>query len=388
LALTDLAETCASAGFEVSVICSRYLYDHSGAALPAFEKRNGVAIHRVNQTNHGRKAHSGRLKDYASFFINAAILSFRLQPQMVVTLTTPPMLGILGWFHKLFRNAAFVYWSMDLHPEAEIAAGLLKLGHPLTSFIKKWHEKVLHSADKIVALSPNMKKRFSAYSVPEEKLRVISIWSDAHEIQPLNQKEAQFQLPEKWQSKCIIHYSGNLGLAHSFHSLLSIMEAAQSDSDFGFVFTGGGPQMPVLKQYVSQLGLKDVLFLPYVDRDKLSFSLAKAHIQWFSLDEPFEGIAYPSKLIGYMASGRPVVFLGAEHADSAQVIQSADCGKSFSLRESQSVLNYLTYLKNNAEERQRLGENARYYFDKHLTKDITTKQWLNLIQEVLDERPN
>lgn len=362
------------------------MYDHSGAALPKFELRNGVQIHRVNQTNYGRKAHSGRLKDYASFFINAAILSFRLQPQLVITLTTPPMLGILGWFHKLFRNANFVYWSMDLHPEAEIAAGLLKFGHPLTSFIKKWHEKVLHSADRVVALSTNMRRRILEYALPENRLQVISIWSDAHEIQPLNQKVTQSQLPETWRSKCIIHYSGNLGLAHSFRSLLAIIEAAQSDSDLGFVFTGGGPQMPVLKQYVSLLGLKNVLFLPYVNRECLSLSLAKAHIQWFSLDESFEGIAYPSKLIGYMASGRPVVFLGAEHADSAQVIKAAECGRSFLLKEHRAVLQYLSFLKDNESERRRLGENARKYFEQHLTKEIATQQWLNLIREVLDER--
>ncbi|TNE73436.1 glycosyltransferase WbuB [bacterium] len=382
MALTDLAETCAEAGFKVSVICSRYLYDHSGDSLPSFECNNGVEIHRVNQTNFGRHSNSGRLKDYASFFVNAAIQSFKLKPDIIVTLTTPPMLGILGWMHKLVRSVRFVYWSMDLHPEAEIAAGMISLGHPITSFIKKWHEKVLHSADVIVALSSNMKKRLLEYGLPEHKVPLISIWSDKDEIQALQQSSKK-TIPEDWQQKCIVHYSGNLGLAHRYQSLLDVIELARNDEKLGFVFTGGGPQMPILKAKVQQLALSNVLFLPYVDRDELSESLSKAHIQWFSLDDSFEGIAYPSKLIGYMASGRPIIFLGDANADSAALIQKANCGFTFGLREPLSVLEHIRKLAANSDVQIQLGNHARTYFERHLTKEINTQKWISIVNEVL-----
>lgn len=382
LALNDLAEFAAQSNYTISVIASRYLYDHSGEKLPQFEVKNGVRIYRVNQSNYGRFSHRGRLMDYFTFFWRALILSIRLKPNYVITLTTPPLLGTIGWIHKLFRTTRFIYWCMDLHPEAEIAAGLIKPKSSIASLFMRFHEKVLASADAVVTLSSNMKKFVSDYAIPDSKLHLISIWSDSDEIIPESKSNGTALLPNQIKDKFIVHYSGNLGLAHNFKCLVQVIELAQTHSDIHFVFTGGGPQMPVMKDKIEHLQLKNVLFQPYVNRDKLSKSLSKADIQWFSLDPSFEGIAFPSKLIGYMASGRPIVFLGTENADSAQEITHANCGYSFSISQPKAVLESILSLKANPELAEQLGNNARNYFEQELTKQVCCSKWMHLIDSL------
>lgn len=382
LALNDLAEFAAKSNYSISVISSRYLYDHSGEKLPQFETKNGVRIFRVNQSNYGRFSHRGRLMDYFTFFWRALRLSISLKPDYLITLTTPPLLGTIGWVHKLFRTTRFIYWSMDLHPEAEIAAGLIKPKSSIASLFKRFHEKILASADAVVTLSSNMKKFVSDYAIPDSKVHLISIWSDENEITPEPKSNGIALLPAEIRDKFIVHYSGNLGLAHQFECLVQVMELAQIHSDIHFVFTGGGPQMPVLREKIELLQLKNVLFQPYVCRAELSISLSKADVQWFSLDPNFEGIAFPSKLIGYMASGRPILFLGANKADSAQEIENANCGFSFSISQPKAVLSTILSLKANPKLAEQLGTQARNYFEQELTKQVCCTKWMHLIDSL------
>jgi len=383
LALTDLAESFAQKGYRVSVICSRYLYDFSGSVFPEFEIKNNVDIYRVNQTNYGRHSHKGRLKDYASFFILALFKSFKLKPDCLITLTTPPLLGTIGFIHKLIRNSRFVYWCMDLHPEAEVAANLFSVKSAIYEFIFKFHEKILFSADRIIPLSDNMSLLLEQYQVDKKKLKRISIWSDSNEIKAQSNSLIRENLPNCLKNRFIIHYSGNLGLAHNPDCLLNVIIRASHDSTIGFLFTGGGPQMPVLKQKVSDLGLKNVHFKPYVDREELSDSMACGDINWLTLSSSFEGIAYPSKLIGYMASAKPVIFIGDKNADSAKLINQAQCGFSFTENETESVFQKICQLKKQTEQNRMLSLNARAYFEKYLSKNQLTQEWHSVIEELL-----
>ena len=42
---------------------------------------------------------------------------------VVATLTTPPIIGLIGTFLRRLKGSRHVYWSMDLHPDASIALG-------------------------------------------------------------------------------------------------------------------------------------------------------------------------------------------------------------------------------------------------------------------------
>ena len=69
------------------------------------EVRGGVTIRRVRSTGFGRRRTSGRLLDYASFHLLAAVrLLFAQRPDVLVTLTTPPLIGVVGALVCLLRR--------------------------------------------------------------------------------------------------------------------------------------------------------------------------------------------------------------------------------------------------------------------------------------------
>ncbi len=126
--LTDLAESLAAAGYECHVLTSQGRYK-PGTGRPArFEIHNGVHIHRVPATSLGRRGTWARMTDYLSFYGGALVKAILLPRfDLVVTLTTPPIIGLVGTVLKHLRKSKQIYWSMDLHPDASLALGRMSL---------------------------------------------------------------------------------------------------------------------------------------------------------------------------------------------------------------------------------------------------------------------
>src|SRR5689334_14458591 len=136
--LTDLAEYLAREGYRVDVLTGRGKYVAGNLDAPAREVRNGVHIRRLRTTSFGRGSHLGRVIDYLSFYVRVlASLLFGPKRDGVLFLTTPPLLGFLGAIARVVRGQRYGVWSMDLHPDAEIASGMLRQGS-LPAKVLEW----------------------------------------------------------------------------------------------------------------------------------------------------------------------------------------------------------------------------------------------------------
>ena len=62
------------------------------------------------------------MTDYLSFYARAVGSGVSLPKfDAVVTLTTPPIIGLIGTLLRRLKGTRHVYWSMDLHPDASLA---------------------------------------------------------------------------------------------------------------------------------------------------------------------------------------------------------------------------------------------------------------------------
>src|SRR6188768_611612 len=95
--LQDLAHVLAGRGHEVKVICSRRSYD-GRQAYAKHVIENGIEVFRLAATGFGRRGFVGKLADYGSFCASLAFaLLIRSQrPDLILSLTTPPYLGVFG----------------------------------------------------------------------------------------------------------------------------------------------------------------------------------------------------------------------------------------------------------------------------------------------------
>ncbi len=98
--LMELAEELVSRGHEIVVVCSNRPYAGGNNSFPKKECHNGVMIHRVSCPGWGKRfGTKGRLGDSGAVFVGALLKCMVLaKPDVVVTLTSPPLLGLVGRF--------------------------------------------------------------------------------------------------------------------------------------------------------------------------------------------------------------------------------------------------------------------------------------------------
>ena len=382
--LTDLAEFLAEHRFQVTVITSKLRYQSGQHRVPFYEQRNGVNIYRVPVTSFGRSSTVGRILDYVSFFVLAAgVALVKLRSfYTVITLTTPPFISVIGRFvQKLFRKHHLI-WAMDLHPEAEFRLGMIQSTSPVARLLTAISSVVTKNADHIVSLGKSMsgiiKER---YGVDEAKITEIKIWSSKTDISPQSRESSLYLLPDAYKNRFIIQYSGNMGLVHHFETFCQTIKLFKNDDSIAFVFQGEGPRKKEVQSFVEQHQLTNVLFLPYVDRAELSYSLAKAHIHWLSLRTDMSGIALPAKTYGYMASARPILFVGSEKSDTAEDIKQAQCGYIAAPGQAELLAKQIRRLQADDSMRQQMGENGHSYFLNHAEEKVCCEQWLQVLQE-------
>ena len=384
--LTDLAEHLAGRGHDVHVLCSKGSYKPGTPRLPNREVRNGVTIHRVAATSLGRKSTIHRMVDYLSFYARAFLLALLLPRfDAVATLTTPPIIGLIGTLLRRLKGSRHVYWSMDLHPDASLALGRMSRTNPVVARLAWLSDLVYRQADKVVVLGPYMADRIGAKRVRRERIATIPVWSRRDEIYPLPREGHELRASLGLADKFVAMYSGNLGLAHSFAEMIEGARRLRHRDDIVFLFVGGGPKLAEVRLAKESEGLDNIRLMDYFPREQLHASLSVADVHLISMRAEMTGIVVPGKLYGAMASGRPTLFIGPDHCESADTIRKADCGPTVRLGDAGGLVDALTHLVNDPEAARSMGDRGRLAFlDRH-EKDRCCAEWASMIAGLMAE---
>ncbi len=203
------------------MLASQGRYKPGEPRPPAFEIHEGVHIHRVPATSLGRRGTWARMTDYLSFYSGAAVKALRLPRfDVVVTLTTPPIIGLIGTILKHLRGCRHIVWSMDLHPDASMALGRMSPRSVFGRCMYALSRAVYRHADQVVVLGPYMADRIALKQVAAERIVTIPVWSRRDEIYPLPRDANPLRKSLGLEGSFVAMYSGNLGLAHSFDEFL------------------------------------------------------------------------------------------------------------------------------------------------------------------------
>ena len=378
--LADLAEYLAADGYDVSVLASRGKYVKGKVPAPLAEVRHGVTIRRIRTTGFGRARHLGRLMDYATFYLQAlgALLGGSKRYDGVVFLTTPPLLSFLGAIAKRLRGQRYGVWSMDLHPDAEIASGMLK-GSSLPARMLEWMNGVgYRQADFVVDLGAHMKARIVAKGVRPERTHTVHVWNRKEEVEP-TPREANPVIDELGlRDKFVIMYSGNAGLVHEFGPILEAMRLTKDDPRLYWLFVGDGPRRGEIERFIAEQGIGNATYRGYFPREQLRYSLSAGDAHLISLRPQFVGISVPGKLYGIMASGRPAIFVGPEERESGETVLEAGCGVVVDPASAGAAERIVETVRGWAERRsvaEELGARGRAAFLAGYERGACCEQW-------------
>lgn len=383
--LSDLAEHLVGRGFEVGVLCSQGAYEGGRVKAPPREIRRGVRVTRLPSTALGRRSHRGRLLEYVAFLAQvAARLATGRRWDLLVLLTTPSMLPMTGWVARRARGRRYAIWSMDVHPEVEVALGILPpwIARALGPLDQRSHR----GAEFVVALGPRMKARLVDKGVPEAAIRMIPVWS--HDVEPDGVGRAGNALATELGigDEFVVMYSGNAGLAHRFGEVLDAMDRLRDDPGMEFVFVGGGPRKA---EILARAGaIRNFRYIDYRPRRDLADSLTLADVHLLTLRGDMAGLVVPVKLYGIMAAGRPVVMVGPRGSESGRTIEEAGIGHVIDPDEegpaaAERLVETLRALRDDPDGRRRMGDRAREAFRARFERGVCCEEWERVIRQAI-----
>jgi colanic acid biosynthesis glycosyl transferase WcaI len=315
---TDLAEDLVQAGMEVTALATRGAY-LGGGRLPARDEHRGVRIERVRCTSLGKGSIARRLADYGSFYAAAAARCLtRSRFDVVVAMSTPPLVATIGAAMRRLRGARFVYWVQDVYPELAVEFGLFGPRSPAARVFGALSRWMLRSADAVVVLGEAMGERVRAKGVAGERVEVIPNWADAAAVAPVRREENGFLREHGLSGKRVILYSGNMGRAHDLETVFGAARLLRHREDVAFVFVGDGARRAEVE--AAARDLPSIRLLPYQPRERLGDSLSAGDLHVVTQAEFTVGLIEPSKLYGAMAAGRPVLYVGPAETEAGRTV--------------------------------------------------------------------
>jgi glycosyltransferase involved in cell wall biosynthesis len=224
------------------------------------------------------------------------------------------------------RRQPWVLWHQDIYSlgvAAEAGARLPALpASAVSAAVQRIERAQVRSADAVVAIGDGFVRQYREWGAPTEQVRVIPNWAPLEHIRPGARDNAWAAAHDLPQQPVRLLYAGTLGRKHNPLLLLDLLDAVRAHGVHALltvVSEGVGAD----DLAAAARGRDDVRILGYQAAEDLPEVLASADAVIALLEPHAAAFCVPSKVLSYLAAGRPVVALVPEGNPAAADVAAA-----------------------------------------------------------------
>lgn len=363
--ISDLAFRLKEEGHSVDVFTSRYPYEDKQNRYKSNEVIKGVVIKRINQTAFGKGSVFGRLLDFFTFdcLITLKLIFIRRQSYDVILGTTvPPLLSFIGVLIAKWKKIKFAYWVMDLQPELSISSGLIKEKSIVAYLLKYLGDFIINRSDKIISLDRFMTQYLTSRGANKDIIKTIPVWPVMDEMYHGERLSNPFRVENNFGDKIVIMYSGNHAYVHPLDTLLTVALKLSDNSQFLFVFVGGGVRKKDVTDFRDKHQLKNIIQLPFQPRENIHNSLGSSDIQVVILGDGQVGYTHPNKVYGAMYLGKPILYIGPKQSHVGDIFDELRDNIYVGHGEVESLIDQLIqYSKMKINDLEKIGKKNQMF---------------------------
>ena len=284
---------------------------------------NGVRVWRCPIWVPRRPRGLTRLFHLASFALSSIgplLSQISWRPDVVITVApaffcTPGAL-LLG--RLCGRSTRSLLHIQDFELDAAFELGLLK-GRILRSMAESWERSTLRGFDRVSSISAAMVQRLIDKGVDQSKIIHLPNWVDLDVIYP-QFGVARLENPYRRElgidpDQLVLMYSGSMNQKQGLDQLVTVIHYLSDIPRLVWLLAGEGPTKEEIVSATA--GLNQVLHLPLQPLGRLNDWLNAADIHLLPQKAEAADLVLPSKLLGMLASGRPVVASSPEGSELA-----------------------------------------------------------------------
>lgn len=375
-------------GIEVDVLTGKPNYPE-GVVFAGYrawgcqsELWKGATIHRVPLLPRGRGG--WRLAfNYLSFVVNGLLFApwmLRNKKFDVIFIYAPsPILQALpamfiGWLKK----CPVVLWVQDLWPES-----LSATGHVRNSVMLKWVEQVVRFIYRHTNLLLVQSKAFEA--------PVRALAADTAVVYYPNSVDDAFATPAQGEVPASdgleegfsVMFAGNIGTAQAVGVIVEAASLLKEHADIHFVILGDGSSREWMLKEVRRRGLTRFHLPGRFPAETMPAFMQKASALLVTLsDRPIFAATVPNKVQAYMAAGRPII--ACLNGEGARLVVESGAGLATPAEDPDALADSILRLcRQSPEERDRMGERGRNYYQKHFNHDRLVDQLIGYLRLVI-----
>lgn len=378
----DTAKALKAAGYSVDVLCGYPREYLDGDNIPVEENVEGIHIRRLKYIQLDRSGFLGRIVNYFSFtFMVLLNLPGLRHYRSIVVYSNPPILPwIVSWAKTLF-GTKLVFVAYDLYPEVATVTRTLGEGNPICKLMNHINRCICRRADRIVALSSEMKAYILAHrDYPENAVKIIPNWYADHGPMAPDRENNPFRQVTK--DRFTVSYFGNMGTMQDMQTVLEAVRELR-DEDVFFLFAGHGNKMEALRDTVQAEGIDNIKIYPFLHGQDFQNALEISDCALVTLVQGATGLCVPSKTYSYMMRGIPLLAV----MDEGDIVSDIESGAGRWVRNGEGSLLawHIREMKADPETVSRMRMVCRKLYETKYTEEICTSQYVTLFRELLEQ---
>jgi colanic acid biosynthesis glycosyl transferase WcaI len=364
---TCRAEYLAAVGHDVEV-CTTFPYYPEWKVPQGYagkftlrEMRNGVRVSRSYAYIPSSATSLKRVLHEASFIVSSMIGAFlHKRPDLLLVVSPPLGLAVPAIVLSRLWRVPYIFDVEDLQPDS--AAELNMLPSWALKFLYKVERAAYRNAALVTTLTNGMRNRIIGKGVPAERVELLEARVDDSLFNIGAKEGSAFRERYGLQNKFLVTHSGNMGVKQGLDVIVDAALLNKSDDSVHFLLVGDGAVCDRIRQRVAELELNNVSFLPLLEAEDFRGLLAASDICLLTQQKSVSEIAFPSKIVTYLAAGRPVIASVNPSCEVAQTLRESGAGRIVAPEDGAALLEAIQEFQ--GADLREYGQNAQEYANR------------------------
>ena len=306
-----------------------------------------------------------------------------LAPDWVVSGNTPTEAQSILLDRCKKAGVPFAYWVQDFYGIAVhklLSKKIPVVGAAVGGYYKWLDRKALRASDRVIVITDDFVPLMNDMSIGGDQLEVIENWAPLEEM-PVRDRDNAWSEEHDLSDKFCYLYSGTLGMKHNPQLLLDLAVAYRDDPAVRVVVVSEGIGIDWLEQQRDDLGLDNLVLLPFQPFERLPDVLGSADVL-IAILEPDAGVfSVPSKVLTYLCAGRALLTAIPASNLAARIVERCKAGLVVAPEDHAAFLEAARTLHDNRELREACGRCAREYSEQTFDIDRITDRFDALLAE-------
>jgi colanic acid biosynthesis glycosyl transferase WcaI len=282
------------------------------------------------------------------------------------TLAAARLSGAAAWLHV-----------QDFEIEAAFATGLVTSAR-LARWSVALESALLRRFDRVSTISPAMCAHAERKGVAAARIALLPNWAATETLYPLDGPSPMRRELGIAPDVAVALYAGNMSEKQGLETLVVAARELAGDERIRFVFAGDGAARRRLETMGATLG--NVTFLPLQPVERLNDLLNLADIHLLPQRQGVADLVMPSKLLGMMSSGRPVVAGALSNSALGRAV--ATCGLVVAPEDGAAMAAAVRALAGDGARRAMLGRAGRERVVAEWSRDAVLGEFLRRLGEM------